>query len=290
MIEKARAQLSTEEESFEDLLTNLEQNRIVMEKERLEIERYKREVEALKKQQEEKQEKLNSSRDRILREANEEARSILQEAKEVADETIRNFQKFGSATPLRDMEKQRTKVRDKITEKNTKLSSAASVPKTVGGLKPNQIKPGDGVKVLSLNAKGIVSSRPDQKGFLFVQCGIIKSKVHISDLIPVKEEAIQVNRMVRSQSGQIKVSKSATISPEINLLGMTVDEALSVLDKYLDDAYISHLPSVRVVHGKGTGALRSAVQAHVKKLSYVKSSRAGEFGEGDAGVTIVEFK
>ena len=290
VIEKARTQLSTEEESFEDLLTNLEQNRIVMEKERLEIEQYKREVESLKKQQEEKQEKLNSSRDRILREANEEARSILQEAKEVADETIRNFQKFGSGTPLRDMEKQRTKVRDKITEKNTRLSTASSVPKTVGGLKPNQIKPGDGVKVLSLNAKGIVSSRPDQKGYLFVQCGIIKSKVHISDLLPVKEEAIQVNRMVRSQSGQIKVSKSASISPEINLLGMTVDEALSVLDKYLDDAYISHLPSVRVVHGKGTGALRSAVQSHVKKLSYVKSFRAGEFGEGDAGVTIVEFK
>ncbi|MBQ7066191.1 MAG: endonuclease MutS2 [Lachnospiraceae bacterium] len=289
IIENAKKQLSTEEESFEDLLSDLEKSRVIIEKEQLEIQTYKQEIEALKKQLEAKQDKIEASRERILREANEEAREILQDAKAVADETIRSFQKYGSNTSMKEMEQKRNKVREKISEKNSKLSlKAKETPK--GGLNPNQIKLGDSVKVLSMNVKGTISSKPDAKGMLFVQCGIIRSKVHISDLIPVLEEDIKAPNLTRARNGRINVSKASNISPEINLLGKTVDEAIAALDKYLDDAYVTHLPSVRIVHGKGTGALRNAVQNHLKKLSYIKSFRLGEFGEGDAGVTIAEFK
>lgn len=289
IIESAKKQLSTEEESFEDLLSDLEKSRVIIEKEQLEIQTYKQEIEALKKQLEAKQDKIEASRERILREANEEAREILQDAKAVADETIRSFQKYGSNTSMKEMEQKRNKVREKISEKNSKLSlKAKETPK--GGLNPNQIKLGDSVKVLSMNVKGTISSKPDAKGMLFVQCGIIRSKVHISDLIPVLEEDIKAPNLTRARNGRINVSKASNISPEINLLGKTVDEAIAALDKYLDDAYVTHLPSVRIVHGKGTGALRNAVQNHLKKLSYIKSFRLGEFGEGDAGVTIAEFK
>ena len=199
------------------------------------------------------------------------------------------------------MEKARTKVRDKISEKNAKLSAQAPKP-THKILKPNQIKPGDMVKVVSMGLKGTVSSKPDAKGDLFVQCGIIRSKVNIKDLVLINEDALPgvtnykksfsggAGSAKSSGSGRIGMSKTATISTEINLLGKTVDEAIAELDKYLDDAYLSHAPSVRIVHGKGTGALRQAVQQHLKRISYVKSFHLGEYGEGDAGVTIAEFK
>ena len=290
IIISAKEQLSKEEESFEDILADLEASRITIEKEQEEIKAYKEEIKKLKEQLKEKQDKLAASKDKILREANEEAREILKEAKSVADETIRNFQKYGTGTSMKEMEKQRNKVREQISKKDEKLTLKSASNSTKGKLKPNQLKIGDAVKVLSLNAKGTVSSKPDQKGNLFVQCGIIRSKVHISDLVMVQEEEIKTPVLTRSTSGKVKINKSANISPEINLLGKTVDEAISALDKYLDDAYISHLPSVRVVHGKGTGALRSAVHAHLKRQKYVESFRLGEFGEGDAGVTIVTFK
>lgn len=289
IIEAAKMQLSKEEESFEDLLADLENSRITIEKEQDEIKAYKEEIKLLKEQLKQKQDKLAASKDKILREANEEAREILKEAKSVADETIRNFQKYGTGTSMKEMEKQRNKVREKISAKDEKLALKAKNQEK-GKLKATQLKLGDAVKVLSLNAKGTVSSKPDAKGFLFVQCGIIRSKVHISDLMMVQETEIKAPTFSKASSGKMNLSKSSHISPEINLLGKTVDEAISALDKYLDDAYISHLPSVRVVHGKGTGALRSAVHNHLKRQKYVKSFRLGEFGEGDAGVTIVEFK
>lgn len=289
VIEQAKAQMSAEDKSFEDMLTDLETSRVTIERERLEIAAYKEEIESLKKQLENKQDKLEASKERILREANEEARGILQEAKQVADETIRNFQKYGQSTPMKEMEEQRSRLREQISKKNDKLTTKTKET-AKGTLKQNQCKPGDRVRVISMNLKGIISSKPDAKGFLFVQCGIIRSKVHISDLMLIPEDDIKTPVMTHSSTGKIKMNKSANISTEINLLGMTVDEAISKLDKYLDDAYISHLPSVRIVHGKGTGALRAAVQSHLKRQSYIKSYRLGEFGEGDAGVTIAEFK
>lgn len=289
IIEDAKKHITEDKESFEDLLADLENSRLTIEKERLEIESYKNEVKSLKEKLESKQEKMDQSRDRILREANEQAREILQEAKEVADETIRTFQKAGSASSMKDLEKSRQKVRDKISEKNDKLALKSSKP-THKLLKPNQLKLGDSVKVVSMGLKGTVSSLPDKSGRLFVQCGIIRSQVSLDDLVLIEEETVKTTKMQRTSSGRLKMSKSYAISPEINLLGKTVDEALAELDKYLDDAYLAHLPSVRIVHGKGTGTLRSAVQNYLRKNKTVKSYRQGEFGEGDAGVTIAEFK
>ena len=289
IIEDAKRHITQDKESFEDLLANLENSRLTIEKEQAEIEAYKREVQALKERLESKQEKIDQSRDRIIREANEEAREILQNAKELADETIRTFQKAGAATSIKDLEKSRRKVHDKISEKNEKLALKSEKP-THKVLKPNQIRLGDSVKVVSMGLKGSVSSLPDKNGRLFVQCGIIRSQVSLSDLVLLEEETVKTEKMQRSSSGKLKMSKSYSVSTEINLLGKTVDEALSELDKYLDDAYLAHLPSVRIVHGKGTGALRKAVHGYLRKNRVIKSFRLGEFGEGDAGVTIAEFK
>ena len=289
IIEDAKRHITQDKESFEDLLANLENSRLTIEKEQAEIESYKREVQALKERLQSKQEKIDQSRDRIIREANEEAREILQNAKELADETIRTFQKAGAATSIKDLEKSRRKVHDKISEKNEKLALKNDNP-AHKALKPNQIRLGDSVKVVSMGLKGSVSSLPDKNGRLFVQCGIIRSQVSLSDLVLLEEETVKTEKMQRSSSGKLKMSKSYSVSTEINLLGKTVDEALSELDKYLDDAYLAHLPSVRIVHGKGTGALRKAVQGYLRKNRVIKSFCPGEFGEGDAGVTIAEFK
>ena len=290
IINKAREQINEKDESFEDVISNLEKSRVTIEKERLDIEQYKREITSLKKQLEEKQEKVNESRERILREANEEARDILMQAKDIADSTIRDMQKAGKLAGIKEAEEARGKIRSKINDRNQELSIKQS-PDTQSQIKTGQLKLGDSVKIIKMGLKGTVSSLPDQKGNLFVQCGIIKSQVNVKDLVLIEEVPSYLKELARPQgSSKPKLSKASTISYEINLLGKTVDEAISELDKYLDDAYLSHLPTVRVVHGKGTGALRNAVQAHLKKTSYVKSFRNGELGEGDAGVTIVTFK
>lgn len=289
IIDSAREQISQENESFEDLLTDLENNRITIENERLEIASNKEEIKRLKEQLQVKQEKIDETRERILREANEQARAILQDAKNLADETIRVFQKAGPGASIKDLEKSREKIRGRISEKNEKLALKSEKPKEKQ-LKSGQLKLGDSVKILSMGLKGTVSTLPDHKGNLFVQCGIIRSQVNIKDLMLIDEEPVTRTSFQRSGGGKMKIPKSYHISTEINLLGKTVDEALSELDKYLDDAYLAHLPSVRIVHGKGTGALRKAVQGHLKKTKYVESYRLGEFGEGDAGVTIATFK
>ncbi len=289
IIEQARSQIDEEKESFEELLADLETSRVTIEAEREEIASYKKEIEALKNRLQEKNEKIEASRNKVLQQANEQAREILQEAKEVADETIRSFQKAGPGASMRDLEKAREKVRSKIHEKNEKLSIKPKEPDS-GTLKPGQLRKGDAVKVLSMGLRGIVNSLPDRKGNLFVQCGIIRSQVHISDLALIQEDTITAPSLQRTGTGKIKMSKSASVSTEINLLGKTVDEALSELDKYLDDASLAHLPSVRIVHGKGTGALRNAVHKHLRRMKNIKEFRLGEFGEGDAGVTIATFK
>ena len=290
IIEEAKKHIEEDKESFEDLLADLENNRITIEKERLEIAAYKEEIQNLKKRLESKQEKIDQSKDRILREANEEARQILQDAKDVADETIRAFHKAGTFS-IKDLEQSRQKVRDKISEKNARLSVHAADKPAHKQLQPSQIKPGDSVKIISSGLRGIVNSAPDKNGKLFVQCGIIRSQASLDDLMLLDEETVTASRkMQRTGSGKLKMSKSYSISTEINLLGKTVDEAISELDKYMDDAYLAHLPSVRIVHGKGTGALRGAVQNYLRRCKYVKSYRLGEYGEGDAGVTIAEFK
>lgn len=293
IIEEAKTHLTQQDEDFEDLLADLEQKRVTIEQERDQINSYKEEIRGLKQRLESKQEKLDLSRDKILREANEQARNILQEAKDYADTTIRNFQKYGKAAGVsaKDMEKERGKLREKMSKVDKNLSAKNATPKkSQKQLTAKDLHIGDSIKVLSLNLKGTVSTLPDAKGNLFVQMGILRSQVNIRDLEKLDDTVITGGNFSKTGSGKIKISKSTSVSTEINLLGKTVDEALMELDKYLDDAYIAHLPSVRIVHGKGTGALRKGVHNYLRRQKHVKSYRLGEFGEGDAGVTIVEFK
>lgn len=290
LIEDARTRISSNEQNFEDLLSDLEASRITIEKEQAEINRYKSEITALKQQLKNKQEKLDESRDAILRKAKEEANQILQEAKDTADEAIRNFNKYGTTRPsIQEMEKQRTNIREKMAA-NEKKSSKGKDTAIYNPKVPKKLRIGDSVKVLSMNLTGTVHSLPNAKGDLFVQMGILRSQVNIKDLVLIEDAAPGSKKYAKTGAGKLKMSKSASVSTEINLIGKTVDEAIALLDKYLDDAYLAHLPSVRIVHGKGTGALRSAVQSHLKRQSYIKSFHLGEFGEGDAGVTIAEFK
>lgn len=292
IIEEAKTHLSEQDESFEDLITSLENSRVTIEREREEIDRYKQEIHSLKQRLEQKQDKLENSREDILRKAREEARAILQDAKDYADTTIRNFNKFGKENiSAKEMEKERERLRKKLSgvEKNLTLKAEKKPKKE---LSAKDLKIGDGVKVLSMNLKGTVSTLPNGKGNLYVQMGILRSQVNIKDLELLDEPDITGPGVSKSGggSGKIKMSKSASVGMELNLLGKTVDEAIAELDKYLDDAYLAHMPSVRIVHGKGTGALRKGVHNYLRRNKHVKSFRLGEFGEGDAGVTIVEFR
>ncbi len=292
LIEDAKTRISENDGNFEDLLADLEKSRLTIEKEELEINRYKEEIQTLKERLEQKQEKLDASRDKILREANEEAYRILKEAKDVADETIRNFNKYGkSGAPVSEMEKDRSKLRDKMNDRQKKMSEQQK-QSSVNHKVPKKLRIGDSVKVISMNLKGTVHTLPNAKGDLYVQMGILRSLVNINDLILLDEDSpMMANAKVnKTGAGKIRMSKSASISPEINLIGKTTDEAISLLDKYLDDAYLSHLSSVRIVHGKGTGALRNAVHTYLRRQKHIKSFHLGEYGEGDAGVTIAEFK
>jgi len=291
IINSAKEQISKEEESFEDVIADLEKSRLALEKEHKELAEYKERVKTLQEQLKAKNEKIDNAKDKILRKANEEARAILQEAKEVADETIRDFNQIGKNADIRELEKKRQSIRGKISEKNDKLSLKEEKKQSSGkGLDPSKLKKGDSVKIVSMGLKGIITTLPDAKGNLFVQCGIINTKTNIKDIVLVDEVTVTAPSLQKTGAGKIKMAKSLHVATEINLLGKTTDEAIYALDKYLDDAYLAHIPTVRVVHGKGTGALRSAVHAYLRKQKHVKDFHLGEYGEGDAGVTIVTFK
>ena len=288
VIDRAREQISSADSSFEDVISRLEKDRITMEEDRRQIESYRHDIEVLKKTYEQQRAKLSDTKERILNEAREEARTILKEAKDLADSAIRDINKGGK--DISALESDRTKLRKAIDDNHSTdtIKKAGGKPKH----KPSDFTPGIDVRIISMDLKGHVHSKPDQKGNLFVQCGIMNISTNISDLEITESDDDKKGkdaskRFLATGSG---LSKSGSISSEINLIGLKVDEAIPKLDKYLDDAYLSHLSSVRIVHGKGTGALRSAVSQHLKKVSYVAGYRSGEFGEGDAGVTIVEFK
>ena len=296
IIEDAKNHLESEDETFEDVISRLEENRVTIEKERTEIESYKAEIARLKSGLEKKEERFDERRDKMIRKANEEAQQILREAKETADRTIKNINKLAASSGIdtKALEAERTKLRDSLKKVEGGLSLKQETRKPHKAINPKTLKLGDGVRVLSMNLNGTVSSLPDAQGNVFVQMGILRSKVNISDLELLQENSVSgpglEARRKGSGSSNIKMSKSFGISPEINVLGMTVDEAVAQLDKYLDDAYIAHLPQVRIVHGKGTGALRAGIHKHLKRLKYIKEFHLGGFGEGDAGVTIVVFK
>ncbi len=289
IIEDARKRLSEQDISFEDLLADLEASRRTIEQERAEIQAYRKETEELKAQAQQRRQKLEEQRDRIIREANEKANAILREAKEVADETIRNFHKFGKENiSAAEMEKERERLRQKI--KTTQADAAVKPQKQKKKYKASDFRLGESVKVLSMNLTGTIHSLPDSRGNVTVQMGILRSQVNISDLEIIEEPApYSSKKFSRTSKSSMKMGKSLSVSPEINLLGKTVDEAVAELDKYLDDALLSHLNTVRVVHGKGTGALRKGIHEYLRRQKHVKSYRLAEFGEGDAGVTIVEL-
>ena len=292
IIDDAKKRIGQNETDFEDLIANLEKSRVTIEREQMEIDRYKAETEKLRNQLAAKQERIDQTKEKILREANEQALKIIQDAKSLADETIRNFNKYGQAqAPMREMEQERTKLRDAMAEKERGLADTKKQPQAPNTNAPKKLRIGDTVKVLSMNLTGTVQTLPNAKGNLFVQMGILRSQVNIKDLvlIPDAKPSVEKQSGTTGSSG-IKMSKSATISTELKLIGKTVDEALPELDKYLDDAYLAHLTSVRIVHGKGTGALRKAVHNHLRNYPHVRSYHLGEYGEGDAGVTIVDFE
>lgn len=289
MIDEAKKFIDANDQSFEDLIADLETSRSTIEKERLEIEQYKTEVAGLKQKLETKQDNLSKQKERILREANEQARKILQDAKDYADQTIRDMNKLaaGNTGNMKELEKKRSAVRDKLSKTDERLALKKDQARKN---RPEDFHPGDSVRVLSMNIKGTITGKPNSKGQIAVQMGILKSMVSLTDLELLDEEVIKAPTLKKTGAGKIKMAKSASISTSLNIIGKTVDEAMPELDKYLDDAYLAHLNQVTIIHGRGTGKLRTAVHNKLKKCRYVKSYRLGAFGEGETGVTIVDFK
>lgn len=290
IIDDAKESLASEDVAFEDVISDLEKSRVTIEREKLELEEYKKEVEDLKNQLKAKNERLDERSDNILQKAREEASAILREAKETADDAIRKLNKANAAgMSVAELEKQRQRIKDNINKVDKGRVLKAQEPARQH--KASDFHIGDRVHVASLNLDGTVHTLPNQKGELNVTIGIMNYNVNMSDLTII-EEASEMRKLKQKSSGigKLKMSKTASISPEINLIGMTSDEAIMTLDKYLDDAFLSHISPVRIVHGKGSGILRNAVHNYLKRQKHVKSFRLGSFGEGDYGVTIVEFK
>lgn len=289
IIEEARGFIGVKDQSFEDVIADLERKRLATERDAEEAAKRLAEAEKLRQKLTEKNERLDAAKERVLREANEQAKDILQEAKDYADATIKKFNKWEQSGAGRDMELERAGLREKLGEKENLLAvKRKKNHKQKKQLAAEEIKVGDTVHVLSLNLTGTVATLPNAKGELYVQMGALRTQVSLKDIEPAEPEQ-EPEKKTRTETGKIKMSKSMSISPECNLIGMRVDEALPVLEKYLDDAYLAHLPQVTIIHGRGTGALRDAVHQYLKRVRYVKSYRVGAFGEGDHGVTIVEF-
>ena len=288
IIDEADTHLEKDAKDFEDLLTRLENDRQVMERDKVAIQKYKREIEGLKRHYDKQEEKLSERKEKILQEARESAGKILEEAKATADETIKNINKIASGAGLGSaLEEQRTRLRESIN-KNLENRSLQKSEKVKAAPKPRELKIGDSVHVISLNLDGTVSTLPNQSGNLFVQMGILRSQVNISDLTLIDEVMPNVQSRIRTRSSSMV--KSATISTEINVIGKNVDEACSMLDKYLDDALLAHLPGVRIIHGRGTGALQKGIHAYLKRQSFVKKYELADFNEGGTAITVVTFK
>jgi DNA mismatch repair protein MutS2 len=305
IIEAAREQLSQETQNMEDILAELEAKRIKIEQEQNEITALRESIAKEQKQIRNKEKQLEDRRQKILEKANEEARDILADAKKTADAAISELRKTGRGGDMASMERTRSALREQVSKKNEKLSRRQEdLPR--GRLKASQLHVGDRVRVISMGLKGIVTALPDSNGKVSVRCGIMNSKVDLSDLDFIEED-VSGNPIKKNSRSSMKkafenaggagnkqrnldFSRNQAISPELNLLGMTTDQAINELDKYLDDARMSHLSSVRIVHGKGTGALRKAVHNYLRKQKWIKSYRLGDFGEGDAGVTIVQLQ
>lgn len=289
IINEAKEVLSHEDVRFEDVITELEISKksVAVEQER--AEQYRREAQKLRKEAQQQKEKLDKQREKIMSDAREEARRVVSDAKDEADaivKEIRKLQRDGANIDKLDSS------RKKLTEKLTAMNNA--VPDTRSSAKhevPKNLRKGDIVYVHSMGQSGEVISAPDASGNVMVKTGIMKVKVSISDLSldTVKKETKQKQQIKKYATG-FKNSKAQNISPQVDLRGLMALEAIDKLDKYLDDACLAGLAQVTIIHGKGTGALRSAVQEYLRTNRRVKSYRAGLYGEGEAGVTIAELK
>ncbi|MCR5691285.1 MAG: endonuclease MutS2 [Eubacterium sp.] len=290
IIDQASQLVDQDAHNFEDVVSGLEEARVMAEKERVKAQEFRQNAERYKEKLEAKNERIDQTREKIIERANQEARKILEEAKAVADETIRNYNKWSKDSGMaKAMEEERAKLRQQMNKNKAKSNIGTDQKKP--HKTPDKLSVGDIVMVHSMGVKGTVSTEPNQKGKCFVQMGLMRSEVDIKDLELLEQETKAAKKEVAmTHARSMKMSKAMTISTEINLIGKTVDEALSLLDKYLDDAYLAKLHQVTVIHGMGTGALRKAVQDYCKKCKYVKSYRMGEYGEGGYGVTVVEFK
>lgn len=289
IIDKAKTYISSEDESFENVISDLESQRVALEKEKTKVNEYKKEVESLKAVLKDKEDKMEERREKILREAREEAKEILKEAKDTADESIRAFHNQNTVMNIKTMEKKRTNLREKIKKQDEGLSKKNDTSVIKEKSKTLTLKdavPGTSVHIISMNIDGVITIRPDARGNVGVQCGIINSKVNINDLC----RAEVVEEPKKTFQKKLNISKSSNIATEINVIGMTVSDAVMAVDKYLDDAYLCHVSKVRIVHGKGTGALRTGIHAFLQRNKIVGNYYLAAFGEGDAGVTIVEFK
>ena len=294
IISEAKKRIDEEEKNFEDVVSGLEQSRVEAEKEREKAVRFRENAEGYKKKLEEKEDKLEQSRDKIIRRANEEAREILERAKKVADESIRKYNKWmNDPEALKAMERERGALRDAMDEVDEGL--AATGPgtkrrKKSSSKKPEELTVGDIVMVHSMGVQGTIQSEP-VRGKCYVQIGILRSEVDLDDLEYLESETKQARREATiSQSRSLKSSKAMSVHTEINLIGMTVAEAVPLLEKYLDDAYLAHLSQVRIIHGMGTGALRNAVHESLKRNKTIENFRMGEAGEGGYGATVAFFK
>ena len=293
IINDASRRLDSEDIKFEDLVTDLEQSRVTIEREREELNEYKAQIAQLKSELTKKTERLDERTDNIIRKANEEAARILKDAKEYADKTINAMNKHGMT--VKELEKHRSDIREEMNKRQEKLKIEPA--NNISEHKAHDIsefKVGMHVKVLTMNVIGTVSQIHKNKNQVTVLVGSLSTKMDIKNLAILKgyKDPAETSSKPKGAggSGKIKMSKSSSVSSEINLLGYTVDEAIAVLDKYLDDAYIARIPQVRIVHGKGTGALRSGITSYLHGVPYIKEFRLGQIGEGAEGVTIVTFK
>ena len=290
IIESAKDQLDEHVQDFESLLAELEKTKLEIEEERNHIEAMKQEARELSESLKQKKEDIKAKREEMLRQAREEAHEIVTNAKTMADDAIRKFHGWEKQTGVhtnKKMEETRSKLGKEMRDLEGKLSYRGSGKK--GSHAASDFHIGDDVFVHTFSLEGTVKTLPNAKGEITVQMGLLQSQVNIKDCEILKKQKPAPEKVKHSVGGGKGINKAAHISSDINLLGKTVDEAVAELDKYLDDAYLAGLNQVTIVHGKGTGALRKGIHTYLKRQSHVKSFRLGVFGEGEAGVTIVEF-
>lgn len=292
IIDASKELLASKAVRFEDLITDLEINKKTAIYEKEKAQKFRAEAEKLQQQLKTQKEKINQQKIRILKEAKEQSYQILQEAKAEADKIIKEMNSLAKQGTINHklLEQNRSKLRSSLSSLESDLTIQ---PKKETQITASDVKKGDTIYVISFEQNGIVLTPPNNKGELQVQLGIMKTKVHLSN-IALAEQTNHSTKAKRkplgNNSSSRNIPKSQYISPEIDVRGKSSDEALNIIDKYLDDAYLANLPQTTIIHGKGTGVLRTSIHSYLRTVKYIKGYRLGNYGEGDSGVTIVDFK